>query len=1150
MAEMPVVIPHHHASKQKAPQQKLDGFWHKFTTTAPGKATRVLPQNEYADRAAKRSSNSTKGGVGGGQTAQASYEEAAVLCKAKVDKIIAECRRVNQKYRDVHFDLEFDLKSNRRYCLESLCNRRDEISIAYSSGSGSDGPGPGPPRPRPRSHHRRERIRIDSQMARDWAGEGNGPDAPSSPQGRAPGSMFCPRAVKRVTEIFDDPTFYIDGPTANDVRQGRDGDCWLMAALCNISNKKGLIEKICVRHDKNVGVYGFVFHRDGEWFSEIIDDKLYLTKPDYDERAATSERILWEDRDRPDSEEIYRKTFQSNSGALYFAQCENPNETWLPLLEKAYAKAHGDYAALEGGNTGEGIEDLTGGVTSPLLTTDILDTEYFWKEELLKVNQQFLFGCSTGLWGGFGERKGIMEQHAYSVMKAVEKDGERLLLLKNPWGKGEWTGPWSDGSKEWTAEWMKKLDHKFGDDGAFWISYKDLLRKYQAFDRTRLFGPDWKVTSIWTTLSVPWTHKYHDTKFSFTLARPGPVVLVLSQLDDRYFRGLEGQYKFGLSFRVHKAGEDEYIVRTQSTYRMTRSVNVELNLEEAGEYTVLVKIDARRDWTIMPVEEVVRENALVNREKLMRVGLSYDLAHSKAVKIVETAEEKAARKAHEKRKLEKEKKKLRKAIMEDKQTDYYWKCKEEEKRWKKAQRQKKRQKAKEQQKRLKAEAKAKAREEKKATEKEKQRQIEASKVDAGIQAPEPMQPEVHQGEARGKDIKDAASPTTDAGENTPTSTSASGQDAAGKEIAGNSADTAAPTTPAKEPTSDKLGVTEQLRKEETSKHTSTGKDGSRQKQTDAAGHTLETDMAYHRKRALELISNFKADVDSLFADIVSQEPEPEHRPPAFDSHEQRGRNPYEHSDDRHMHPPASRSRSGLRSRTPTPPPPPQPHIRFDGSRHRPPPPGYRSGPPSTHGFRGAGRPGSFRGPQQSGSEGGDESDFDTTDRDDLRSITSVSDVTDRELEMRVQENRPGGGSNMLPPPRPRNDYRRDRGGRSDDDEDDRMLERDPWNAVAVVGLRVYYKLHEEAGKDNSEIVKLKVVRPNPWVLSEEDEDDKKEKKTHKLKDGEKEEDTEKGEGEETDEAKVLDVDDSAKDATLDENDKKEVIEASEASSQV
>lgn len=44
---------------------------------------------------------------------------------------------------------------------------------------------------------------------------------------------------------------------------------------------------------------------------------------------------------------------------------------------------------------------------------------------------------------GYGERKGIQEGHAYSVMRAVEMDGQRLLLLKNPWGKVEWTGAWS-----------------------------------------------------------------------------------------------------------------------------------------------------------------------------------------------------------------------------------------------------------------------------------------------------------------------------------------------------------------------------------------------------------------------------------------------------------------------------------------------------------------------------------------------------------------------------------------------------------------------------------------------------------------------------------------------------------------------------------
>lgn len=525
---------------------------------------------------------------------------------------------MNQKYRDPHFDLEFDLKWGNRDTLETLHNVKD-------------------------------------------------PEA----------SEFKPKSVKRVPDIFDNPQFYIDGPTASDVRQGRDGDCWLMAALCTLSNKSALIERCCVARDEQVGVYGFVFHRDGEWISEIIDDKLFLTKPDFEESFL--ERMLWEDRERVESEEQYRKAYQSGSGALYFAQCVHADETWLPLLEKAYAKAHGDYAAIEGGFTGEGIEDLTGGVTSEIYTKDILDKEYFWKEELMKVNEEFLFGCSTGMWGiGWGDRRGIVELHAYSVMKAVEVDGHRLLLLKNPWGKGEWKGPWSDGSKEWTAEWLVKLNHRFGDDGAFWISYPDLLRKFQAFDRTRLFGDDWKITSLWTTLPISWTLDYHETLFSFSITKTRPVVIVLSQLDDRYYQGLEGQYRFTLNFRLHKAGQEDYVVRTISPYCQRRSVNVELELD-AGDYTVLLKVNATRDMDILPIEEVVRNNARERRDKLVAVGMSYDLAHSKG-QVVETPEEKQAKKDAEKRTREKDKKDLREKMMEAKERTYYFEVKELNKR--------------------------------------------------------------------------------------------------------------------------------------------------------------------------------------------------------------------------------------------------------------------------------------------------------------------------------------------------------------------------------------------------------------------------------------------------------------------------------------
>ncbi|KAL8809525.1 MAG: hypothetical protein Q9223_003033 [Gallowayella weberi] len=574
--------------KKRVPQRNVDEFWDKFTTKFPGKIYSILPSDVYAKTKAAQSPV----GLVHGQATGKSYDEAAADCKKAVDCIARECRRVNLKYRDPHFDIEFDLKRNKRDCLDSL------------SGAGS---------------------------------------------------TLTPKSVKRVPDIFDNPIFFKEGATANDVRQGFNGDCWLLSALCAITNKKNLVDRVCVARDEKVGVYGFVFHRDGEWIQTIIDDKLYLVAADYLE--SVDDKKTWEEVRRVDAEEEYRKANQTGSRSLCFAQCADQDETWLPLLEKAFAKAHGDYGSIDGGFTGEAIEDLTGGVTTELLTTDILDTDKFWSDEIMKVNDQFLFGCATGRfdkWQGSADaeekeaRKGVIRMHAYSIMESKEIKGERLLRIRNPWGDTEWQGPWSDGSEQWTPEWMELLKHRFGDDGMFWISYKDFLRRYQSLDRTRLFGPEWSICQQWTTVHVPWSADYNDTKFSITVTQPGPVVIVLSQLDSRYFRGLEGEYNFQLNFRLEKDGDDSFMIRSHGNYSMSRSVSTDVDLEP-GTYSVLMKITAKRWVGDSTPDEVVRISCMNRPEKLIQVGLSYDLAHAKG-EIKETEKEKAIRELREQKK--------------------------------------------------------------------------------------------------------------------------------------------------------------------------------------------------------------------------------------------------------------------------------------------------------------------------------------------------------------------------------------------------------------------------------------------------------------------------------------------------------------------
>mgnify|MGYP002381848508 CR=1 FL=1 len=49
-----------------------------------------------------------------------------------------------------------------------------------------------------------------------------------------------------------------------------------------------------------------------------------------------------------------------------FGRCSDPNELWVPLIEKAYAKLHGCYETLISGFLDDALHDMTGYVSEKL----------------------------------------------------------------------------------------------------------------------------------------------------------------------------------------------------------------------------------------------------------------------------------------------------------------------------------------------------------------------------------------------------------------------------------------------------------------------------------------------------------------------------------------------------------------------------------------------------------------------------------------------------------------------------------------------------------------------------------------------------------------------------------------------------------------
>lgn len=93
-------------------------------------------------------------------------------------------------------------------------------------------------------------------------------------------------------------------------------------------------------------------------------------------------------------------------------------------------------------------------------------------------------------------QEGIVQSHAYSIIRVANLDGYRLIKLRNPHGSegAEWTGDWSDNSEKWTQRMLELVKESMKQDGAFWMSIDDFVYCFKSLYICRIFEPtSWRT---------------------------------------------------------------------------------------------------------------------------------------------------------------------------------------------------------------------------------------------------------------------------------------------------------------------------------------------------------------------------------------------------------------------------------------------------------------------------------------------------------------------------------------------------------------------------------------------------------------------------------------------------------------------------------
>ncbi|CAG9317944.1 unnamed protein product [Blepharisma stoltei] len=372
------------------------------------------------------------------------------------------------------------------------------------------------------------------------------------------------------SKFLKSAVFINGGSNKNTVIQGSLRNSWFLGGLSIVGQQEeficGFLKKLEKPDQINVntvlgiskGTYPPIFHA-------FAKKGLYVIRVEIDR---SSKWVIIDDRIP-----MYAK--DTKDPQYIFGHSSDPNELWISLIEKAYAKLYGCYEALNGGLLEDSLHLLTKmnvekiKISARELSQDKIKLDQFWT--LLKKckDEKLLVGCTIDSEINDvvidGEITGLIGQYAYAIVDILfvknpraknSKKRHRLLRLRNFWNEKEWQGKWSRKSEELQEffgiikpELDKNNEEAFDInryDGTFLMSFKDWRSIFSHVYICSNFKKQWGVQfqGDWTSEtsggvpmdkenSVLWSR---NPQFILELKSRCEITVLLSQEDCRYMK--------------------------------------------------------------------------------------------------------------------------------------------------------------------------------------------------------------------------------------------------------------------------------------------------------------------------------------------------------------------------------------------------------------------------------------------------------------------------------------------------------------------------------------------------------------------------------------------------------------------------------------